>query len=137
MKKISIIYWSGTGNTEKMAELIDKGAAENGAEVILKDVNQATKDDITNADVVALGCSVAGVEELEPAEFLPFYESIKDDLKGKEVALFGSYGWGGGQMFEEWKDDLTAFGAIINQEPLAILEAPDNEEVVIEFGRNL
>lgn len=137
MKKVSIIYWSGTGNTEKIANLIEKGVKEAENEVIIKDVSQATKDDIDNADVVALGCSAAGVEELEPAEFLPFYESIVDDLKGKEVAVFGSYGWGGGQMHNEWKDDLIAHGAIVNHDPLSILEAPSDEEECIEFGRSL
>ena len=28
MKKISIIYWSGTGNTETMAKAIQKGAID-------------------------------------------------------------------------------------------------------------
>ena len=137
MKKISIIYWSGTGNTEKIAELIEEGAKEAGNEVTLKDVNQATKDDIINADVVALGCPAQGVEELEPAEFLPFYETIVDDLKGKEVAVFGSYGWGGGQMHDEWKEDLISHGAIVEKDPLSILEAPDDEEAIIEFGKEL
>ena len=50
--KINIIYWTGTGNTEEMANLIAKGAMENGAEVNVKNVSEATIDDIKNCDVV-------------------------------------------------------------------------------------
>ncbi|MBR0220281.1 MAG: flavodoxin domain-containing protein, partial [Synergistaceae bacterium] len=33
MVKIAIVYWTGSGNTEKMAEAIAKGAKDKGAEV--------------------------------------------------------------------------------------------------------
>ena len=33
MKKLNIIFWSGSGNTEAMANLIAEGAKENGLEV--------------------------------------------------------------------------------------------------------
>lgn len=32
---MKIVYWSGTGNTEKMAELIAKGIIESGKMLIL------------------------------------------------------------------------------------------------------
>ena len=43
MAKVGIIYWSGTGNTEKMAELIEQGAKEAGAEVVRKNVASASQ----------------------------------------------------------------------------------------------
>lgn len=35
MSKITIVYWSGTGNTENIANLVAAGAREAGAEVTL------------------------------------------------------------------------------------------------------
>ena len=35
MNKLAIVYWSGTGNTEVMANCIAEGAKEAGAEVTL------------------------------------------------------------------------------------------------------
>ena len=34
MSKVAIVYWSGTGNTEQMAESVADGARGAGAEVI-------------------------------------------------------------------------------------------------------
>ena len=36
MNKLAIVYWSGTGNTEVMANYIAEGAKEAGAEVTLQ-----------------------------------------------------------------------------------------------------
>ena len=33
MSKIAVVYWSGTGNTEQMANAVAEGAKEAGAEV--------------------------------------------------------------------------------------------------------
>ena len=32
MSKIAVVYWSGTGNTEQMANAVAEGAKEAGAE---------------------------------------------------------------------------------------------------------
>ena len=47
MKKVAIIYWSGTGNTEEMANLIAKGANANGADVKVIPVGNAKVEDAT------------------------------------------------------------------------------------------
>lgn len=41
MKKISVIYWSGTGNTQMMDEALASGAKPGGAEVKLAGVDDA------------------------------------------------------------------------------------------------
>ena len=33
MSKVAVVYWSGTGNTEQMAQAVAAGAQENGAQV--------------------------------------------------------------------------------------------------------
>ena len=41
MGKVSIVYWSGTGNTEAMAAAMAEGAKDAGAEVELLTVDKA------------------------------------------------------------------------------------------------
>ena len=75
--KMSVIYWSGTGNTSAMANAIAEGAKEAGTEVKLLEVGSASAADVSDADLVALGCPAMGAETLEDGEFEPFYESVK------------------------------------------------------------
>lgn len=42
--KVSIVYWSGTGNTEAMANAVAEGAKNTGAEVELLPVSAASAD---------------------------------------------------------------------------------------------
>ena len=41
--KVNIIYWTGTGNTEEMANLLAKGVKEAGAELTIKTVGESSK----------------------------------------------------------------------------------------------
>lgn len=140
MKKINIIYWSGTGNTEAMASLISEGAKEKGADVALLNVAEASNDDIADADIVALGSPAMGDEVIEESEMEPFIESAADVLKGKKVALFGSYGWGSGQWMEDWTQKMEQdYGADVINDGLIVNEAPEGEaeEECRDFGRDL
>ena len=82
--KAAVIYWSGTGNTEQMANAIAEGA---GAELF--SVSDFTGD-IADYDRIAFGCSAMGDEVLEESEFEPFFTAIEGALSGKAIALFGS-----------------------------------------------
>ncbi|MDR1957490.1 MAG: flavodoxin [Planctomycetaceae bacterium] len=137
--KISIIYWSGTGNTESMAKLIQEGAVSAGAEVVLKEVGKATPADVTDADVAILGCPSMGDEVLEEGDFEPFISSVEDKISGKKLALFGSYGWGDGQWMRDWTDRMKKAGAVLVAESLIVNEAPsgDDEEKCKTFGKSV
>ncbi len=137
MKNIFIAYYSNTGNTEKMAELIKKGAESAGANVTCKEVTDASENDIINADVIALGCPSAGAEELSD-EMDSFVNTIKDKLSGKKVALFGSYDWGDGEWMRNWVEAMEATGATVvgGEDAIAQLE-PDDEQVFISLGESL
>lgn len=140
MNKIAVIYWSQTGNTQVMAESIVKGAVDAGAEVGIFQVSEFSVSELSKYDVVALGCPAMGAEVLEECEFQPFYDSIQSDLKGKKVALFGSYGWGDGEWMRIWQDDVISAGALLFQnEGLMINEMPDQEgiEQCKTLGKNL
>ena len=133
--QINVIYWSGTGNTEAMADFIKEGAESAGATVVLKNVSDASSDDV-NCDVLVLGCSSMGDEVLEESEFEPYMESIEGSLSGKKVALFGSYGWGDGQWMRDWDDRVVAAGATLAVESLIVNEAPEGQECK-DFGATI
>jgi len=120
--RIAIIYWSGTGNTESMAELIAEGARSTGAEVDLLPVDQSDVQVIEKYDRFAFGCPSEGDEELEETEFLPFFEQIERKLTGRKVALFGAYGWGDGQWMRDWQERVIALQADLFEKGLAIQE---------------
>ena len=56
MSKTAIIYWSGTGNTEAMANAIFDGAKEVNADTKLFSVDQITADEAKDYNNLILGC---------------------------------------------------------------------------------
>ena len=54
-----------------------------------------------------------GDEVLEDTEFEPMFDGCKDALKGKNIALFGSYGWGDGEWMRTWAERMEQAGAQI------------------------
>ncbi len=108
MSKVAVVYWSGTGNTEAMANCIADGAKSKGAEVDMIGPSDFTVDKIASYDSIAFGCPSMGAEVLEESEFQPMWDSVKDSLDdGKKVALFGSYGWGDGEWMRTWEAEAT------------------------------
>ena len=128
MSKLAVIYWSGTGNTEAMAQAVVEGAREAGADASLFSVDQISAADAAGYDRLALGCPAMGAEVLEEGEFEPFFEALSASLSGKRVALFGSYGWGDGQWMRDWWDRAERDGAVLyGGEGLMVNETPDDE----------
>lgn len=126
MSKISVVYWSQTGNTLAMAEAIAKGIADGGKEADLVEVGSASLEDLKEEPVFALGCPAMGDEVLEESEMEPFVEAVEAFASGKSVALFGSYGWGDGQWMREWTERMDKAGAkVVNGEGLICQEAPE------------
>ncbi len=121
MANIAIVYWSGTGNTEKMANEIADYIKQSGNSTELFTADSFTRDMVDGFDGFAFGCPATGTEELEEYDFLPMWDAVKDGLKGKKLVLFGSYGWGGGPWMDSWKADcdensLTVEGVVICNE---------------------
>ena len=90
MKKVAVIYWSGTGNTEAMAQAVASGAKEAGANTELLSCAEFNGADFDSYDAVAFGCPAMGDEVLEESEFEPMFSSLEAKLKDKKLALFGS-----------------------------------------------
>ncbi len=129
MKKGVIVYWSGTGSTEAMAEALAEGAKKNHAQVTLLPVDEATVDDVKNADFIAMGCPSMGGDELEEQDMEPFVASLESVVAGKPVVLFGSYGWGEGKWMEDWVARMNQWGAQVLGEGLICLGMPNEENL--------
>ena len=108
MGKTAIIYWSGTGNTEEMAKAIQAGTRQAGAEAQLFEVEQFSPEEMGSYDGFFFGCPAMGDEVLEESVFEPFFAAAEQKLAGVPVALFGSYGWGGGAWMESWAERREA-----------------------------
>lgn len=68
-----------------------------------------------------------GAEQLEESEFEPMFESCKPLLKGKKIALFGSYGWGDGEWMRTWEEDCRTLGAVLACDSVICQETPDDD----------
>ena len=132
--KTAVIFWSGTGNTESMAQAVAESA---GAELF--NVSDFSGN-IEDYDAIAFGCPAMGAEVLEENEFEPFFTGIEDKLNGKKIALFGSYGWGDGEWMRNWEDRVKSDGAVlIGGEGVMANETPSDEELAkcAELGKML
>ena len=127
MSKIAVVYWSGTGNTEKMSVLVAEGARAAGAEVTIYTASGFSADLMDAYDAVAFGCPSMGEEQLEESEFEPMFSSCQSKLKGKKIALFGSYGWGDGEWMRNWEEACSSDGATLACESVICMEAPDDD----------
>ena len=139
MSKVAIIYWSGTGNTEKMAEAIVRGAEAEGAEVKLIQVGSASEEDVKDVERIAFGCPAMGAEELEEMEMRPFMDKVNPLLAGKNVVLFGSYEWADGEWMRLWQEEVEDTGAKLLADGFAAYDDPDQDalEECESLGRDL
>ena len=91
MAKVLILYYSRTGNTEKMARLIEEGAKESLAQTTVKPVTDASPDDLQAADAIVIGSpTYYGLPAAEIIKFLDDSVKLHGKLDGKVGAAFSS-----------------------------------------------
>ena len=129
MSKIAIVYWSGTGNTEAMANAVCTGAKRAGADVTLIQASQFDAASVPEWDAIGFGCPSMGSEELEDSEFAPMFDAAEPALNGKRIALFGSYGWGDGEWMRNWDERCRAAGAVMAADFVITNGEPDADAV--------
>ena len=139
MSKIAVVYWSGTGNTETMANAVVEGAKSSGNEVDLffsDDFNSSMVDDYSS---IAFGCPAMGDEVLEESSFEPMFESLESNLNDKKIAIFGSYEWNNGEWMVDWEKRVLNDNAILTYKPLAVYNTPTDEDLekCRELGKSL
>ena len=129
MSKISVVYWSQSGNTAAMAEAVAKGVTDAGKEAEIVFVSSASIDELKSETAFALGCPAMGAEVLEEGEMEPFVTELEGCVAGKTIGLFGSYGWGDGEWMQTWENDCKSFGADLICDSVICNDAPDDEAV--------
>lgn len=93
--RVLIVYFSATGNTEKMARAVAEGAGKvEGAETLLKTVAEVTRADVESADGLIIGSPVYYANMAAPVK------QFIDDWYAQNLNLFdkvgGAFATGGG-----------------------------------------
>jgi flavorubredoxin len=146
--KITIIYDSKTGNTEKMAKAIAEGASKK-ADIGIKKIGEAfSLTTITYADAIIFGTPAiyANISK-NMNDFLEHLEKFLNQnnitINNKPAAVFGSYGYDGAWLMEEYmKERIKKLGFKVYDEILALvdddLKYMFNEQTkkCEEFGKN-
>lgn len=125
MSKIAVVYWSGTGNTEAMANFVADGAKGAGADVTVIPVSEFSAAQVDEFDAIAFGCPAMGAEQLEDSEFEPVFNECEPKLSGKKIGLFGSYDWGDGEWMRTWQAACEGDGAVLAADGVIANNAPD------------
>ncbi|MCR4675666.1 MAG: flavodoxin [Sphaerochaetaceae bacterium] len=127
MSKVAVVYWSGTGNTEQMAQAVLDGVKSAGADADLLTCSEFSSAKAADYSAFAFGCPAMGDEVLEEGEFDPMFTECESSLSGKKVFLFGSYGWGDGAWMENWKERCASDGVVLASDPVICMNAPEDD----------
>lgn len=127
MNKVAVVYWSGTGNTEMMANAVAEGVKAAGGEVAMFGATEFSVSCVDDFDSFAFGCPAMGAEVLEESEFEPMFAECERKLQGKKVGLFGSYGWGDGEWMRDWEERCNENGMQLVSEGVICVDAPNDD----------
>lgn len=95
MKKVIIIYFSRTGNTKTMAQLIHEELVKS-SEIQVDILTQIVPDELTQYDAILIGAPTYHHRMTQTISTLLEDAAIKEvKLEGKLGAAFGSFGWSG------------------------------------------
>lgn len=125
MKQILVLYYSRTGNTERMAKAVAEGAKTNDS-VNVELTYHVEAEELAKYDAILVGTPTYHHEM--PVDFKNLFSEVAEkglSLKGKLGATFGSYGWTGEApklLLDIMKDKL---GMQVTEEPLAVKYLPD------------
>ncbi len=124
--KVAIVYWSGTGNTEAMAQAVAEGVTGVGAQAEVLPSAAFDGALVGEFDAIGFGCPAMGAEVLEETEFEPLFSGCLPHLAGKPVGLFGSYGWGDGEWMRQWEQTCIDAEAKLVTEGVICCGYPDD-----------
>jgi len=139
MSKILVLYYSRTGNTEKMAKAVAEGAETiPGVEVALN--YNVSPEELAGFDAIIVGA--ATYHHDMPLTFKNLFEEAavkKVNLKGKVGAAFGSYGWSGEASKLVIEIMKNKFEMNVAEPPLPIKYEPDEGSLgkCRELGRRV
>ena len=125
--RVLIIYYSQTGNTEKMARAIEEGAKSVvGIEVEVKYF--VRPEELEEADAIILGMPTYYHDiGMDMKNLLEGASKQEISLKGKVGAAFGSYGWSGEAPNMLTEIMKNRFGMDVIEPALRIKYNPDKK----------
>ena len=139
MSKILILYYSQTGNTEKMAQAVAEGVKNAGnAEVELNYYAEA--EELNNFDAILVGAPTYHHDM--PIDVKKLFEEAAAkgiSLKGKVGATFGSYGWSGEAPKFVLEIMKNKFEMRVVEPPLLVKYEPDQNMLGLcrDFGKRV
>ena len=83
MSKIAVVYWSGTGNTEQMAESVADGARNAGADVTTFTAAEFDADKMDEFDAIAFGCPSMGASSLRKMSLSRCLQLVKQSCPAR------------------------------------------------------
>jgi flavorubredoxin len=139
MPKILVLYYSRTGNTEKMANAVAEGArTANNVEVDLE--YHVDAEDLAGYDAIVVGTSTYYHDM--PMDMKRLFEeaAVKGiNLKGKTGVAFGSYGWSGEAPKMILEIMKLKFNMNVTESALLVLNVPDQNSLNLcrELGKRV
>lgn len=124
MKKMLVLYYSQTGNTQKMARAVAEGARTvPGVEVEVK--YHVTPEELKNFDAIMIGIPTYHHDMTIDMKKLFEEVAVKNiNLENKIGAAFGSYGWSGEAPRLAIEIMKNKFGMNVTESPLLIKYSP-------------
>lgn len=141
MPNIAIVYYSRTGNTEKMAQAILEGAQrEPGIEGKLLIDFEASAATVGDVDAIIVGTPTYHHDM--PRGIKQFFENLvtqSTNFAQKIGASFGSYGWSGEAPRLALEIMEHKFAMNVIKPPLLIKYRPDNTALIKcqDFGKRI
>ena len=118
---------------------VAEGAQGKGAEGSGITAAEVSPEQVGGESAIALGRPPLGVVQAGESEFEPMFTACEGRLSGKNIALFGSYGWGDGEWMRRWESRCNDDGANLACESVICNEAPDDDALAAcrELGASL
>lgn len=141
MAKAIIVYGSTTGTTEAMSQTVARTIESAGVDVVVKKASDSPPEEISNYDLIILGCSTWGDGELQD-DFIAFEEKLRSQsLKDRKGVVFGP----GETMYPQFckavdilEDTLRKCGADVPVKGLKIdVTGGDYEEAVSAWAKSV
>lgn len=139
MIRILVLYYSRTGNTEKMAKAVAKGAKiDDNVEVELN--FHVDPQELSAFDAIIVGTPTYHHEM--PIDFKKLFEEVavqSINLKGKIGGAFGSYGWSGEAPKSILEFMKNKFEMLVVEPPLLVKYIPDEKLLnsCADFGKRI
>jgi len=138
MPKILVIYYSRSGNTEKMAKAVAEGAKSNPNVAV--DLNYHIEaEELASYDAILIGTPTYHTQM--PIDFKNLFEEAstkQTNLKGKIGSAFGSYGWSG-EAPQAVIEILKKLGMQVIEPPIRAKYVPDQQalDACMDLGKRV